>query len=60
MSSYVCAELDQLGSCLQWVQTWTPAALSIDDAAKLSAGIVLCWVTAYGLRTLVRFVINRL
>lgn len=59
MSSYVCASLGATGECEEWVQTWSPLALSYADGAQLAAAIVACWALAWGIRLLVSFLLNR-
>lgn len=58
MSSYVCATLEN-EVCTEWVQTWSPLALSYGEGAQLASVIIGCWAIAWGLRLLVGFLLNR-
>lgn len=60
MNSYVCASLDAMGNCTDWVQTWSMVALSYDDAARIASIIIGCWALAFGIRVVFRFILNRL
>lgn len=58
---FVCAELDTLNNCAEWVQQQSLVVppLSIEDGVTLGGGIILLWVLAWGCRQLWQMVINR-
>lgn len=58
MNSYVCVSLAPDARCLEWAQTWSVAALSVQDASKLAAAIVGAWALAFGLKHLFRYILN--
>lgn len=58
--SYVCAALDAVGSCTEWVQTWSVTALSYDDGAKLAGVIIGCWAIAFAARLVFQGILNKL
>lgn len=61
MSMWVCAELDSLSHCVEWVeqQSLVVPPLSIEDGVTLGGAMVLCWVIAWACRQLWQMIINR-
>lgn len=56
---YVCSQVNEFSDCVSWVQQSSFASLSYSDGAALAGAIIICWSIAFGLRVIIRFVLNR-
>lgn len=58
---YVCTELDISGNCLTFTEYVNPflPALSTEQGLQLGAAVLLCMATAWGIRFMLGFIINK-
>lgn len=58
--TFACEEISATtGHCLSWVEVVTVPPLTTAEGLELSAIVVGCWATAYAVRFIVSFILNR-